>query len=174
MENALTRIAPAESRDLVFVGIADQKLDHVTNVGIGNAGDAARPGLRIGRDVVIGKGKDLVRMRHRQAALMQRIEGVAGAFVNETTIDVEQRLVFFLRDDVGVPHLVEKRPHLVPRSNTHRSDSCKRGGIRRKITATPRSLQLNAREFHDLRQLLGVDGDQFAELQGSHRHGDVA
>ena len=119
MENALPRVAPAEPRDLVFVGIADQKLDHVADVGIGNAGDAARPGLRIGRDVVIGEGKDLLRMRHRQTALMQRIEGVPGTFVDETAVDVEQRLVFLLRDDVSVPDFVEERFHLVCCSNAY-------------------------------------------------------
>ena len=119
VENALPRVAPTEPGDLVFVGIADQKLDHVADVGIGNAGDAARPGLRIGRDVVIGKRKDLVGMRHRQAALVQRVEGVAGAFVDETAIDVEQRLVFLLGDDVIVPDLVEERFHLVRCSNAY-------------------------------------------------------
>ena len=119
VENALPRIAPAEAGDLVFVGIADQKLDHVSDVGVGNAGDAAGAGLRIGRNVVIGERKDLVGMRHRQAALVQRVEGVSGAFVDETAIDVKQRLVFLLSDDVTVPDLVEERFHFVCCSNAY-------------------------------------------------------
>jgi hypothetical protein len=38
--------------------------------------------------------------------------------MNEAAIDVEQRLVFLLGDDVFFPYLVEQRPHLVHCSNT--------------------------------------------------------
>ena len=119
VEDALPIVAPTEPGDFVFVGVADQKLDHIAYFRIGNAGDAARAGLRIGRDVVIGKRKDLVRMRDRQATLVQSVECVARAFVDQAAIDIEQRLVFLLRDDVTVPNLVEQRLHLIHCSNVH-------------------------------------------------------
>ena len=62
---------------------------------------------------MIGKRKYLVWMGHRQASLVQRIEGVACAFVDQTAIDIEQCFVFFLGYDVIVPDFVEQRPHLV-------------------------------------------------------------
>src|ERR1700757_1996509 len=89
MENALPIVAPTEPGDLVFVGVADQKLDHVAYFGIGNAGNTPCAGLRVGRDVMIGKRKDLVRVGGRQASLVQGVERVPRAFVNETAIDVE-------------------------------------------------------------------------------------
>jgi hypothetical protein len=57
---------------------------------------------------VIGKCKYLVRVRDRQALLMQRIERMPRTLMNETAIDVEQRLVFLLGDDVFFPYLVEQ------------------------------------------------------------------
>src|SRR5215467_9957637 len=96
VENALTIVAPTEPGDLIFVGVADQQLDHIAYVRIGNAGNAPGPGLRISRNVVIGKCKDLVRVSDRQSSLVQRIERMPRAFVNKTAVDVEQRLVLLL------------------------------------------------------------------------------
>ena len=74
MENALPIVAPTESGDFVFVCIAYQKLDHIAYSPIGNAGHAPCPSLRVGRDVVIRKRKDLVRVCDRKASLMERVE----------------------------------------------------------------------------------------------------
>ena len=118
VENALPIVTPTEPGNFVFVGIADQKLNHVANVRVGNAGNALGPDLRIGRDVVIGKCKNLVWVRDRQALLMQSIERMPRTLMNEAAIDVEQRLVLLLGDDVFFPYLVEQRRHLVHCSNT--------------------------------------------------------
>src|SRR6185437_9226709 len=62
MEDALACIAPAESRNFVFVSVAYQQFDHVADFSSGDAGDAPRAGLRIRGNVMVGKRKDLVRM----------------------------------------------------------------------------------------------------------------
>ena len=38
---------------------------------------------------------------------MQRIECVTRAFMDQASVDIEQGFVFFLDDDMTVPHLVE-------------------------------------------------------------------
>jgi len=63
MENTLPIVTPTESGNFVIVRVADQKLNHIANFRVGNAGNSLCADLRIGRDVVIGKCKDLVRVR---------------------------------------------------------------------------------------------------------------
>ena len=87
-----------------------------TNYALREEALGLRPGFRIGRNVMIRECENLVAMRNLQAALMKRVECVPRALVDQAAIDIEQRFIFLLGNDMVVPHLRKQGLHgLYPR-----------------------------------------------------------
>src|SRR5262249_8652871 len=99
-------IADAEVGDAPRVHVARQPRDHPAHFRI----DDRRAG-RSRRQIVIGRREAPLRATRTTPAALEPGERAGGAFVEQMPVDVEQRLSARpLRDDVGVPDLVEHRP----------------------------------------------------------------
>ena len=98
VQDSLVRIVVADVLQVVLAGIALKPFDHVANGRVGNGGEAlvAIPCLH----VMIGASDDLLRAVNAAAALLQVVEGVAGAFVQKQIVHVDETLAL----DLG--HLV--------------------------------------------------------------------
>src|SRR4051812_39354250 len=98
VNDALPRIVEAEVVDRVLPRVALEELDHLADLRIVDAGDAALAAH--GRNVMIGRRECLARSSHLASFFCKLREGVKSAFMDEVAVDVEQRLALATRDDV--------------------------------------------------------------------------
>ena len=103
VHDALTQIVHLELRDAVGVAVRIERVDLQLGDRIGDAVAAVR-----GRDVVVRHRQVRADAPHRTLSQLQTFERLrAGDFVQQVTVDVEnRRAVFFRVDHVRVPQFV--------------------------------------------------------------------
>ena len=112
VHDALARVSHAEMFDAEFGAVGLQRLDLAPRFGLGD-----RQVLVDGRDVVVGRGGDLCRACHADAAPFQACESHGRRhLVDVLAVDVEHRAsAVFGAHGVRIPYLVQKCPaHLTP------------------------------------------------------------
>jgi hypothetical protein len=106
VHDALAHVVQAEEADARSGAVVLQRLRHRALLGVGDVGERTRTGGH----VVVGRGEGALGAAHRKATLAQHLEGRRRAVLHQVPVDVEQALsVVALRDDVGLPDLVEQR-----------------------------------------------------------------